>query len=227
VGPVAVIGDVHGRIDHLDRLLARLPAEARIVVAGDVCDRGPATREVIERMIERKAVGVRGNHEDWLISWASGSGFDQAAMGLGAEATLTSYGSVGRDAMEVSAEASLVPPEHLAWLESLGIVLDLRVGRDAYWVIHAGIPTGIPFIGLEPEAIVPYLVRHHAHDLLWAFTPPEEMPPVDRPVIVGHRIVRHPIDCGHVLAIDTGCGTTREGYLCAVVLPERRFIDSR
>jgi serine/threonine protein phosphatase 1 len=222
-----VIGDIHGRIDHLDRLLARLPADARIVVAGDVCDRGPATREVIERLIERKAVGVRGNHEDWLITWASGGGFDPVAMGLGAEATLTSYGSVGRDATEVSSESSVVPPEHLAWLESLGIALDLRVGGDAYWVVHAGIPTGVPFIGLEADAIVPYLVRYHAHDLLWAFTPPEEMPRVDRPVIVGHRIVRHPIDCGHVLAIDTGCGTTRDGYLTAAILPDRRFIDSR
>ena len=222
-----MIGDIHGRIDHLGRLLARLPADTRIVVAGDVCDRGPATREVIEHLIERDAVGVRGNHEEWLIKWASGNGFDRLAMGLGAEATLSSYGSVGRDAVEVSAESSLVPPAHLAWLESLGIVLDLHVEGEAYWVIHAGIPTGIPFIGMKADAIVPYLVRHHAHDLLWAFTPPEEMPPVDRTVIVGHRIVRHPVDCGRVLAVDTGCGTTRDGYLTAVVLPDRRFIDSR
>lgn len=226
-GTAAVIGDIHGRVDHLERLLRRLPRGAALVVAGDICDRGPSTREVIDLLIERGATGARGNHDEWLIAWASGRGFDRYTLGMGAEATLTSYGSVGRDEAEVSAEYQLVPRPHLAWLESLGTAVDLRVGGEQYWVVHAGIPGSVSFAGLRAEAVVPHLVRHHAHDLLWSFNDPGAMPPVDRPVIMGHRVLRQPLDLDHVIAIDTGCGVRGDGYLTAVVLPDRRFVDSR
>lgn len=40
--PVAVLGDLHGRSDLLDRILPRLGD--RQLVVGDVIDRGPSTR---------------------------------------------------------------------------------------------------------------------------------------------------------------------------------------
>lgn len=90
-GPVAVIGDIHGRRDLLDALLARL-GDMPIICVGDVCDRGPDTRGVLDRLIERRALGVFGNHDLWLAAWASGEGFDRLALGIGGAATLASYG---------------------------------------------------------------------------------------------------------------------------------------
>ena len=224
-GTVAVIGDIHGRVDLLDALLRKLPRDAAIVVVGELCDRGPATREVIDRLIDRGATGARGNHEEWLIAWGRGRGFDRAALGFGGEATLTSYGSVGKDQREIDAEGELVPRAHLAFLESLTHAVDLRVGDERYWVIHAGIPSTTSFAGLDVEGVVPWLVKKRPADLLWAFNDPEAMPPVDRPVIMGHVPRARPIDTGDAIAIDTGCGTRKDGRLTAVVLPGRRFVS--
>lgn len=46
-GPVAVIGDIHGSDDLLGRLLPEL-GDLPVLVTGDVCDRGPDTREAID-----------------------------------------------------------------------------------------------------------------------------------------------------------------------------------
>lgn len=226
-GPVAVLGDVHGRLDHLDRLLAKLPDDVQIIVTGDLCDRGPHTREVLDLLIERGATGCLGNHEEWFLTWAKGLGFDLRAMAWGAEATLTSYNSIGRDVPEVSAEGGLVPRDHVEWLDSLGIAVDLTVAGDQYWVTHAGLPDPSYFEGVPSEEVIPYLVLHHRTLLLWNFRLPLEMPSVDRPVIMGHVGVKEASDFGHIIALDTGCGSRPKGYLSALLLPDRKFIDSR
>src|SRR5947199_75905 len=48
---IAVVGDIHGRLDRLDRVLSRLPQERALVFLGDYVDRGPESRGVIERLI--------------------------------------------------------------------------------------------------------------------------------------------------------------------------------
>ncbi len=40
-----VIGDVHGCFFTLKRLLKKIPQEAEIILAGDLCDRGNYTKE--------------------------------------------------------------------------------------------------------------------------------------------------------------------------------------
>ena len=94
--PVAVVGDIHGRLDLLDRLLVALGTR-RVFVIGDVVDRGPDSRGVIDRLIQRETVGVRGNHEEWLLAWLRGEGLDDWAIRpkMGGLATLRSYGATG------------------------------------------------------------------------------------------------------------------------------------
>ncbi|PKN49032.1 MAG: hypothetical protein CVU63_03270, partial [Deltaproteobacteria bacterium HGW-Deltaproteobacteria-20] len=70
------VGDLHGGLDHLFRLLSCLPeldAEDTIVFIGDYVDRGPKSAQVIDyvmrlpAMTPAKVVALRGNHEDaWL-----------------------------------------------------------------------------------------------------------------------------------------------------------------
>lgn len=223
-GPVAVVGDIHGRADLLDRLLRKLHSGTQIVVVGDLCDRGPDTKGVIDLLVERKAVGVRGNHDLWLIQWAQGRGFDRAALAMGGEATLTSYGSVGKDQRQIDVEGPRLVPEHQRrFLESLGLALDLRVAGERYWIVHAGIATSHSYSGLTTEQVVPWLVEHDPASMLWAFVDPEAALPIDAPVIMGHVPRPEPIDLGHVVAVDTGSGR-RGGRLTAFVLPERRFV---
>jgi hypothetical protein len=53
-GPVAVVGDIHGSIDLLRQLLARL-GSMPVVVVGDLCDRGRDTPAVLDLLIARGA----------------------------------------------------------------------------------------------------------------------------------------------------------------------------
>ena len=75
-----VIGDVHGRLDLLDRVIAAIERDvaahgdkALTVTLGDYIDRGPHSRGVIERLARSPFptpyVGLRGNHETILTSF--------------------------------------------------------------------------------------------------------------------------------------------------------------
>ncbi len=220
----AVIGDIHGRLDLLERLVDALDGRPLLTV-GDICDRGPDSSSCVDLLIREGAQGVRGNHEQWLIDWCAGKGLDRMALHhrMGGQATLLSYG-VDPDSPAVDTAHSAVPRYHKEWLAELPYVLDLTVAGDAYWVIHAGIPGVFAFNGLLPEEVVPFLLAKHPDALLWSKTQPDMMPWVDRPVILGHVPQREPFDDGRIVAVDTGAGRWSDGGLSAVLLPERRFV---
>ena len=227
-GPVAVIGDIHGRADLLDRLLAQL-GDVPVLVAGDVCDRGPDSRGVIDRLIARGARGVLGNHDEWLRAWALREGFDDFALHpmMGGRATLDSYGVTGRTAREIEAQAFCVPSAHAEWLRGLADAVDLQVAGARYWVTHAGFS---PRTAAEvpPAQRIAHLAEANPRSLRWPKTAPQDVPDTGRTVIMGHVPLNAPLDLGHVIAIDTGAGVFPTGAaLTAVVLPERRFVTVR
>lgn len=225
--PIAVLGDIHGRLDLLEPLLERL-GDRPVLTAGDVADRGANARGVIEHLIARGVTGVQGNHEEWFLSWVQGRGFDTFVLSpqFGADATLSSYEVRGRTVHEVESQRWRVPAHHREWLESLALVVDLHVMGEPYWLTHGGIPSFHSFEGLTVDQVVPWLVEHHPRDILWAGTEPEYMLPIDRTVIMGHMAIPEPLDMGHVLALDTGAGTFGiHGALTAVLLPERTFVS--
>ncbi len=226
---VAVIGDIHGRVDLLERLLDLLPDGIPLLVAGDVADRGPDTKACVDLLVRRGARGVRGNHEEWLIAWATGEGFDTAALSpmMGGRATLDSYGVAGRSASEIEGERWRVPDAHRRWLAALPVACDLDVLGRRYWLVHAGVPSGARDDGTPAGMVVPHLVATRPASLLWPSTAPEDVPQLDRPVIMGHVPRRVPLDSGTVIALDTGAGTLAGGALTAVVLPSRRFVSVR
>ena len=71
-----VIGDIHGCVDELDRLLDALAPAAgdTVVFLGDYIDRGPASKAVIDRLLRLRREGPRcvflkGNHEDMFLGF--------------------------------------------------------------------------------------------------------------------------------------------------------------
>lgn len=102
---VYAVGDVHGRLDLLNDLLARItadeaargPARTTLVFLGDLVDRGPESAGVIERL--RSLAGSRavrfvlGNHEEVFLAAIKG---DEKALRLfcriGGRETALSYG---------------------------------------------------------------------------------------------------------------------------------------
>jgi len=65
-----VVGDVHGCLDELKQLLDKCnydPAGDRLVMAGDLVDRGPDSAGVVRYVMSLNAECVAGNHEDKLL----------------------------------------------------------------------------------------------------------------------------------------------------------------
>src|SRR6476659_3708951 len=74
------VGDIHGRLDLLEDLLAKIHAELQhrparktlLVFMGDLIDRGPSSAEVLERLRTYRRPGIEtvfllGNHEEVLL----------------------------------------------------------------------------------------------------------------------------------------------------------------
>ena len=76
---VYAIGDIHGRADLLEELLERIgrdrtshDGQCRIIFLGDYVDRGPSSRQVLDRLsamapASDEYVFLMGNHEEILL----------------------------------------------------------------------------------------------------------------------------------------------------------------
>lgn len=141
------IGDVHGEIDKLDRLLdfvrndaRRLGAPHKIVFLGDLIDRGPDSRAVVERAMQAtesgEALAIKGNHEELLLHAYA----NRESVGIywwavnGGDDTITSYMMANgvcddfRDAIDKA---------HLGWLRQLPTIV--RDEARGLVFVHAGI----------------------------------------------------------------------------------------
>jgi serine/threonine protein phosphatase 1 len=153
------IGDIHGRVDLLNRLLSMIEADARqfplksrkIIFLGDYVDRGLDSRGVLARLIQPMPVGLeaiflRGNHDDMLMQFLAGD--DDVLSGwlqLGGASTLASYGvnpfsAAGQPETLRQALALKVPAEHTLFLENT--VFSVTFGD--YTFVHAGLRPGVP-----------------------------------------------------------------------------------
>jgi diadenosine tetraphosphatase ApaH/serine/threonine PP2A family protein phosphatase len=129
------IGDVHGCLARLTRLLERCADHAagqpyRLVFVGDYIDRGPDSRGVLTLLIElqrksREVVCLRGNHEALLIE-AVGTGDALLWLMNGAAETRMSY--------DIEDPADL-PPDHVDWVAALPASFD----DGLRYFVHAGV----------------------------------------------------------------------------------------
>ena len=228
--PVAVIGDIHGCAALLEELLTKLGPDIPVLVLGDLVDRGPESKRVLDLLVKRKVKGVRGNHEEWFIQWVNGEGFDNFALHamVGGIATLQSYGIETNSPGEIEQCTYLVPKSHRDLVNSLAVVGDLRVCGQRYWMVHAGVSEKVPVEWRDSPLLAESLAEFHVQDCLWGSHPPRRAPVLDRPVLMGHRPQKSgPLDLGHVIALDVGAGYP-DGYgLTAMVLPSREFVSVR
>ena len=214
--PIYAVGDIHGHLDQLDRALALIEADggpaARIVFLGDLVDRGPDSRGVIERLIQGQAAGrpwqvLRGNHDDMFCQFLADGTVENARIKsrltwthprLGGLATLASYGVDPADDTPLpalcAAAQGAVPPAHLAFLHGL----PRHVERNGLLFVHAGIRPGVPLGVQDPE------------DLIWIRDPFLEDPrPHPWLVVHGHTALDYPQHFGNRVDLDGGAGYGR------------------
>jgi serine/threonine protein phosphatase 1 len=191
-----VIGDIHGCITELNRLLDALaPALSdTLVFLGDYIDRGPAPKAVVERLLRLshsgpRCVFLKGNHEDMFLSFlGEGGRHGDAFLGNGGAATLRSYGLEASIGM---IRGEHLPPDHLQFFRTL----TLQHRHERFLCVHAGLD---PTRALEDQ---------HEDDLLWirgAFCDREHPFPVT--VLYGHTPYRDVyVDLPYKIGLDTGC----------------------
>jgi serine/threonine protein phosphatase 1 len=137
------VGDVHGCLDKLEALLARLPLrpEDRLLFLGDYVDRGPDSRGVVDRLVrlaaERPCTFLMGNHESMFLDflgWKGPAYFGRDVfLANGGAETLLSYDYFERE--PARAPGFRLPPEHENFFEALRLY---HVEGD-YLFVHAGL----------------------------------------------------------------------------------------
>jgi serine/threonine protein phosphatase 1 len=157
-----VIPDIHGRDDLLSGALTEIAAHAGgaaglIVTIGDYVDKGPDSKQVIDRLLSGvgegwRLIALKGNHDAMMEQALR----DPARMALwiqkGGDAALASYGG----------DAGAVPQTHIAWLDRLQLM-----HVDAHRVyVHAGVD---PEVALDRQDEATLLWKRYPKDYTSGF----------------------------------------------------------
>lgn len=206
---IFIIGDIHGCAATLRRLvdgtLRPLPAD-RIYLLGDLIDRGPDSKGVLDFIFELRERGlsvtsIRGNHEEMCLQSGLDLHYRELWKANGGIATLASFLADG---------PGDIPKRYHDFLESLPFYILL----EDFVIVHAGLNFDIQNPFLDTDA------------MLWA-----RSSYVDRQLIGGRRLI-----CGHTpvtrtclhaslnsskIMLDNGCvfgGIPEMGNLAALEL---------
>lgn len=209
------IGDIHGQLEKLQVAHGLIAADmarhgaAPVVHVGDLVDRGPDSRGVIDYLMAGQAEGqswmvLKGNHDRMFTGFLGAKGYHDPRLiatlswlhpRLGGGATLASYGVVNaadRPIAPVYAEAvAAVPAAHRDWLDALPVIH--RTPGVVF--VHAGIRPGVPLDAQIEDDLVwirePFLSDTTDHGAL---------------IVHGHTVVEAPTHYGNRVNIDTGAG---------------------
>lgn len=182
------VGDIHGQLDMLDRLLEQVGPQPsdQFVFLGDYIDRGQDSRGVIERLISFKqafpqTICLRGNHDQLLLDaliemgLRSGkrlrdlnSGFNRQTLLTDMAVFLSNGGMETLESYQID-NLTAFPGSHIEFLED----------TQLYWrykqfvFVHAGLEAGVE------------LERQSPYTLLWdRLSPPGENGIIH---VVGHN----------------------------------------
>lgn len=212
--PVAVVGDIHGRLDLLDLLLDKLAqqaSDAKLIFVGDYVDRGPDARAVIDRLraLGAGAVCLKGNHEAMLLEFLD----DPIEWGgrwlrNGGDRTLASYGialSENSSVDDVTAASSALRIALADGTETWLRDLPLYWQSGTLLVTHAGPDPAMPIGGQNDQLFLwghDRFLRAARTDGIW--------------VAHGHWIRERPSCVDGRIAVDTGAWAT--GRLTAALI---------
>jgi serine/threonine protein phosphatase 1 len=231
---IYAIGDIHGCADLLGKMLDQIIQNPRtnqkllkIIVLGDMIDRGPASSEALEmilawidtppRPLEMHV--LKGNHEQMFLDFLS----DPEKNGPfwlrnGGVETLKSYGlrlpsqNLSAKELRLAHRQALaaIPPRHITLLQS---AKSLLISPD-YVFCHACIDATLS------------LQQQDQQTLLWSRKFPPDDEDYTGPVIVhGHEPHKLPVAARHHINVDTGAYAT--GVLTAVRIDgsQRNFLS--
>jgi hypothetical protein len=187
-----LIGDIHGCSLEFDQLLAILPADARIVLMGDLVNKGPDPTGVIRRVRELGCLSLRGNHDEDHLAWHVGRHGPKP------------------DSIKTKSQMSA---EDYAYYLDLVTKMPLYLDEPDFVAIHAALLPNLP-LAEQPADI---LTGEKTLDNSW-----KDTIDIGKPLITGHKRFSVPQDVPYVdgrrfFGLDTGC--VYGGSLTALSMP--------
>ncbi|MCH2165252.1 MAG: serine/threonine protein phosphatase [Marinovum sp.] len=213
--PLYAIGDVHGHFEKLADAFELIERDggpdARVILLGDLVDRGPDSFGVVELLRLGVAEGrnwtvIRGNHDQMFLDFVTRgvttherikSGKSWMHPDLGGKTTLASYGVNPDLALRqiLRQTRELVPQAHLDFIAELPLMCQ----DDDYVFVHAGIAPGVP------------LDEQDFDDLIWIREPfLSHADPHERIVVHGHTALKTPQRYSNRINLDGGAGYGRD-----------------
>jgi serine/threonine protein phosphatase 1 len=226
---IYAVGDIHGRLDLFDALIAAIEADdaasgaadTTVILLGDLVDRGPDSAGVVARAREwqgrRKVRILAGNHEEMFLHSFERTETLRHFLRFGGKETVLSYGIDPEEYLKASVEDvremmhAAIPADHRAFLESF----EDMIAIGDYLFVHAGIAPDVP------------LPEQRIGDLRWIREPfLSHAQPHGAVIVHGHTITDEPQDKGNRIGIDTGAYMS--GRLTALVLEgtTRRYLEA-
>lgn len=230
---VYAIGDIHGRVDLLERLHDKIAEDAKtaargtrktIIYLGDYVDRGFNSRELIDFLLDKPLPGfapvyLKGNHDEYFANFMESAADGAPWLKYGGDATVYSYGV--RIAEDVPPEQRLdhirdrlretVPKRHMEFLAQLKLAW--TVGD--YLFVHAGVHPERPWDQQVSE------------DLLWIR---DEFLEFDRDfgkiVVHGHSVTEAPDVRDNRIGIDTGACYSNVLTCLVLEADSKRFLST-
>lgn len=218
-----IISDVHGCYKTLLALLDKVPKNEKIIFTGDLIDRGPQSKEVIQLVRDNNFLVVLGNHEDFMTGQGC-YGWDSWFRN-GADATLKSYGvsyckrfSSGYiDKEDTSEESYQIFKEHQSWMLTLPVYLlfedEVNDDGEKLLVSHSSVAKVWKW-SEKRRSDMHHLFKEH---IIWErnYNP--------KPIsgiynVIGHTVVEEPSLKKGVAFIDTGAAYKRK--LTALRFPQ-------
>lgn len=199
---LVAIGDIHGCLGVLDILLEAIDAEIsadhpddwRIITLGDHTDRGPNSRGVIDRLIERSDdphyLSLCGNHDAGMVGFLTGMDNHRLFVEFGGVETAASYGvtldtsDAARFMASRQALIDAVPATHLAFLTGL----HASASFGDYFFCHAGVRPGVPLDRQVRDDLIWIRQEFLVHDGLHPKLIVHGHTPSDQPEILRNRI---------------------------------------
>ena len=119
---VNVIADVAGRFDELMLLLDKMPKGEEVISLGDMIDRGPKSKEVLEWFM-KNGKAIFGNHEHLMLDFCRQGHYyeNEAWLWNGGRKTLNSFDPTGMIPVW-----DVIPQEILTWVEFLPKYIEIE-----------------------------------------------------------------------------------------------------
>jgi len=222
-----VIGDVHGCFLTLKKLISTIGEQNNFFCIGDLIDKGPKSKEVIDLCLKNNIKSIRGNHEHLFIIYIEKYLNNENIINSN---WIKEWG--GKNTLESYREDKKLLKEHLEYLKLLPLYRELKIKEETFFLSHG---FGLPYYHLKENYEKSHrpIMSNRPYSKYFNINDKENLKKLkDHNVIniFGHEAFKEVFYHEDLYyGIDTGCvyGKTFEtkGHLTAMCLEDKSFVS--